>query len=258
MAEENLSTTDDYSSKEKSYDLFILALSLLSLITIVVMAIPIANPATKEVAFFTDTLICIIFLFDFFRSLIKAPRKLEYLKWGWMDLLGSLPAWPIFRFFRIWRVIRVVRILRRVSISELWYAVKERPAGSSLMLMTLFAIVLLGLSSYFILVAELRHPDANITTAPDAIWWSLVSVTTVGYGDRYPVSQPGRVVAIFLMVGGIGLFSVLTSYLSSAFVGADDDDQENEIKEMRRELAEVKQLLDELRRVILEQKRENH
>jgi voltage-gated potassium channel len=256
MAEGNLLTTDDYSNKDKSYDLFILALSLLSLVIIVVIAIPVARPETKEVAFFTDTLICIVFIFDFFRSLLKAPRKLEYLKWGWMDLLGSLPAWPIFRFFRIWRVIRVVRILRRVSIGELWYAVKERPAGSSLMLMTLFAIILLGSSSYFILAAELRTPDANITTATDAIWWALVSVTTVGYGDRYPVSQAGRGVAILLMVGGIGLFSVLTSYLSSAFVGADDS-QDNELKEIRREVAEVKQSLDELRRIIeSQQKRE--
>ena len=59
------------------------------------------------------------------------------------------------------------------------------------------------------------------------------------------------------MVGGIGLFSVLTSYLSSAFVGADDDDQDNEIKEMRRELAEVRQSLDELRRVIESQQKQD-
>jgi voltage-gated potassium channel len=166
-----------------------------------------------------------------------------------MDLLGSLPAWPIFRFFRIWRFIRVIRILRRASIRELWYVFIKRPAGSSLMLMTLFGIILLGLSSYFILIAESGNPEANINSATDAIWWSIVSVTTVGYGDRFPVTFPGRFVAIFLMIGGIGLFSVLTSYLSSAFVGADDD-QENEIKEMRRELVEVKQSLDDLRRVI--------
>jgi voltage-gated potassium channel len=257
MAEENPATGDDYSNRENSYDLFILALSLISLVTVVVMAVPVTSPETKEVAYFTDTLICLAFLFDFFRSLIRAPHKLEYLKWGWMDLLGSLPAWPIFRVFRIWRVIRVIRIMRRISLGELWRTAKERPADSSLMLMTLFGIVLLGLSSYLILIAEAGNPESNINSATDAIWWSIVSVTTVGYGDRFPVTFPGRFVAIFLMVGGIGLFSVLTSYLSSAFVGADDD-QENELKEVRRELADVKQSLDELRETILEQQKDNH
>jgi voltage-gated potassium channel len=187
----------------------------------------------------------------------SGPRTLSIL-WPTLNLNDQrLPAWPIFRFFRIWRFIRAVRILRRVSIRELWYVFIKRPAGSSLMIMTLFGIVLLGLSSYFILISEEGNPEANINTATDAIWWSMVSVTTVGYGDRFPVTVPGRFVAILLMVGGIGLFSILTSYLSSAFVGADDD-QENEIKEVRRELADVKQSLDELRQVILEQQRDTH
>ena len=64
MIEENLSTADNYNDKDKSYDLFILALSLLSLITIAIMAIPFARPEAKEVAYFVDTLICVVFLFD--------------------------------------------------------------------------------------------------------------------------------------------------------------------------------------------------
>jgi voltage-gated potassium channel len=256
MSEKNISTANGSENKDSSYDLFILALTLLSLVTVAVMAMPWVRPATKDIAFFVDTLICMVFLIDFVRSLVKAPRKLEYLKWGWMDLLGSLPAWPMFRFFRLWRFVRAIRILRRTSMQRLWRTVVERPAGSSLMLLTLFGIVLLGLASYFVLVAEIRDPDANITSSVDAIWWSIVSVTTVGYGDRYPVTESGRIVAIFLMIGGIGLFSVLTSYLSSTFIGAGDE-QENELREVRRELTEVKQVLDELSQIIHAQQRSN-
>jgi len=95
-------------------------------------------------------------------------------------------------------------------------------------------------------VAELRAPEANITSTTDAIWWSIVSVTTVGYGDRFPVTFSGRVVAIFLMVGGIGLVSVLTSFLSNAFIGAGDDEQHAELQQIRQELAEIRQMLQEL------------
>jgi len=240
-------SADDLEKRHSNYDLFILALTLMSLLVMVLFFIPWISPAGREVAYFLDTFISLIFMADFFRSLIKAPRKLEYLKWGWMDFLGSLPAWPIFRLFRIWRLLRAARILHHTGVKELWHSFVSRRAESSLLLTVLLAIMVLGFSSLAILEVEQLSPEANIVSAQDAIWWSLVSVTTVGYGDRFPVTVSGRLVAVLLMTAGIGLFGIITSYLSSLFIApVDDNGEDNEVAQLRAELAEIKQLLQEL------------
>ncbi len=226
-----------------NYDLFILALTLMSLVTMGITYMPFIHPENKQVAIFIDTLICIIFLFDFFRTLRQAPNKWAYLKWGWMDFLGSIPALPALRVFRLVRFVRLYRILGQTSLRDLWRTFIERPAESSLLITVLLGVALLGLSSFFIITFETHAPDSNITTADDAIWWTLVTITTVGYGDRYPVTLYGRGVALLLMVGGITLFSVLTSYLSTSFISADSED---DTEQLRQELVEVKQLLHQL------------
>jgi voltage-gated potassium channel len=81
----------------------------------------------------------------------------------------------------------------------------------------LITLLIVIFSSISILIVE-KSPDSNITTAEDAIWWALVTVTTVGYGDKYPVTTEGRLIAVILMFTGVGLFGVFTGYISSLFV----------------------------------------
>jgi voltage-gated potassium channel len=69
-----------------------------------------------------------------------------------------------------------------------------------------------------VFVAESSNPNANITTAGDALWWGIVTITTVGYGDQYPTTEPGRIIGVFLLVSGIALFSVLTAFIANAFL----------------------------------------
>jgi hypothetical protein len=67
------------------------------------------------------------------------------------------------------------------------------------------------------LSAEANAPKANIKTASDALWWGVVTMATVGYGDQYPVTNPGRIAGVFEMTVGVGIFSVLTSFLANWF-----------------------------------------
>jgi voltage-gated potassium channel len=69
-----------------------------------------------------------------------------------------------------------------------------------------------------ILWAESDKTDANIHTASDAIWWSYVTITTVGYGDRYPVTEWGRLVGVLLLSTGVGLFAVITGFIANVFL----------------------------------------
>jgi voltage-gated potassium channel len=64
-----------------------------------------------------------------------------------------------------------------------------------------------------------QDPNSNIKTAEDSIWWAFVTITTVGYGDKYPVTTEGRIIAAFLMVAGVGLFGTFTGFIASWFMG---------------------------------------
>lgn len=81
----------------------------------------------------------------------------------------------------------------------------------------LIAVLVLLFSSIAILEFE-TAPESNIKTAEDAIWWAYVTMTTVGYGDKYPVTTEGRIIAMVLMTVGVGLFGTFTAYVSSWFV----------------------------------------
>ncbi len=85
----------------------------------------------------------------------------------------------------------------------------------------LTAFLLIAFSSISILVCE-RHGDANIRTAEDAVWWSISTVTTVGYGDKYPVTTEGRIIGMLLMVAGVGMFGGLSGLVAAFFLGARD------------------------------------
>jgi voltage-gated potassium channel len=120
-------------------------------------------------------------------------------------------------------------------------------AGYSIALTT---ILLVAFASVSILIFE-SGPDANIRTAEDAIWWSVSTITTVGYGDRFPVSVEGRVIAMVLMISGVGLFGALSGTVASLFIGKEESSSELEevlwrLQRMEQTLAEQRQPLANL------------
>ena len=86
------------------------------------------------------------------------------------------------------------------------------------------------------------RPESNIHKAVDALWWSFVTITTVGYGDFHPITPSGRALAAVLMITGIGLFGTFTAFVASAFLSTDDKD---EIAELRDEVRELRRLIEQ-------------
>lgn len=171
-----------------------------------------------------DDGICIIFLIDFFTRLYKSKNKLSFMKWGWIDLISSIPSLPFVRFGRMFRLIRLFRILRAFrSIKVLTQHVfRNRVQGTMTAVATItFLVVIFG--SISILLVE-SDPNSNIKSAEDAIWWSLVTVTTVGYGDKYPITTEGRIIGVVLMFVGVGLFGTFTAYVASWFTAGKTTD----------------------------------
>lgn len=181
-------------------------------------SIVVLSPEVSSVLQLTDTLICIIFLIDFMRRLLKSENKLHFMKWGWIDLISSIPAIDVLRAGRFVRLFRLLRILRAIRSTKALvtyvFANRKRGAFSTV---AVISILLIIFSSVSILLVE-NDPNSNIKTAEDAIWWSFVTITTVGYGDKFPITTEGRMIAAVLMVAGVGLFGTFTGYVASWFM----------------------------------------
>jgi voltage-gated potassium channel len=89
---------------------------------------------------------------------------------------------------------------------------------AALLVVIFLALLLLEFGAGFTLAVELQAPNGNIKDASDALWYVYVTVTTVGYGDRYPVTNAGRLLGVLIMTVGVGLFGTLTGFLANAFV----------------------------------------
>ena len=239
-----------------SYSIFILVLTILSLAVMVVMLLPISD-ATYQLLSIYDNVICVIFLIDFFLNLRGASKKSDYFigQRGWLDLLGSIPSFGVFklgslfRLARLSRLARITRLMRGENKKTLVKDILENRSRYALFITILLTILVLTVASVMVLQFESKSPDANITTGGDALWYAIVTITTVGYGDFYPVTQAGRVTAMFIMFMGVGIIGALASILASMLVGGSTPAEEEETPAAEPALSveeELKTIKDEL------------
>jgi len=265
----NNKTANRPARKITTYDLVIGLLAIFSLIILIPLHFGNLSQSDQIVLIVLEDSLCAVFLFDFFRSLRLAPNKWGYfLKGGgWLDLLGSIPL-SAFAIFRVARLFRIIRLLRKMTGGELRRILTRRLAQSTLLFTLVIALFLIFTISWIVLRAEQNAPGANIKTYHEAVWWAFVTITTVGYGDYYPVTGVGQSMAIILMFFGLGIIGVLSSFLASTFISLqsrrkakvegekqNDEDEDNdedetsnleaELAAMKAELAAIKQLLEQ-------------
>lgn len=197
-------------------NILILVLSVYVLVALLIDVFLKLPPETERVLTFVDNIICIFFLIDFFVRLRRAENKWKFMRWGWIDLISSIPEVEFLRVGRALRLIRILRILRAFrSIRHIVQHIYKNRSQGALTTVGVLAFILIIFSSISILQFEADAPDSNIKTAEDALWWSYVTITTIGYGDKYPVTTEGRLVAVILMTAGVGLFGTFTAFVSS-------------------------------------------
>ena len=222
-----MSTEGTYSDDEvgsTGYEIFIGALSLLSLLNLVLYAL-MHDASNQQVIQVMDLLFSFLFLADFSMRMVRADSKSGYFfrQFGWADLLGSLP-FPQVKVLRIFRVLRVYRLLRRYGIRRIMRSLLTDRAGSALYTLLFIGIVVLQFGSLGVLHAEKGQPGANIETAGDALWYSIVTMSTVGYGDKYPVTPHGREIGTLIIIVGVGIFGTLTGFLANVFLSPKSED----------------------------------
>ncbi|WP_345763153.1 ion transporter [Diaminobutyricibacter sp. McL0608] len=206
--------------KSTGYEIFIGILSILSIVNIFLLYL-LRDPALDQVIEVMNAIFSAVFLIDFTYRIVTAPSRSAYFfrHFGWADLLASLP-FPQFKILRIFRLVRVYRLLRKVGIRTVGRTLIRDRAGSALYVLLLMGVFVLQFGSLWILRVEEHAPGANITTASDALWYTIVTISTVGYGDQYPVTQLGRIIGTVIIIVGVGIFGTFTGYLATVFLGS--------------------------------------
>lgn len=227
-----------------AYQLLMLVFCLFALV-VQILQVASTNAEILVILGRADLLLCAIFLIDFGVSFHRAPRKLRYmLTWGWLDLLSALPALDAARWARLARIARVARVLRAMRASRELSALLFRDRGrAAAFAAAMLAFLLIIGSSAAVLHFE-QTESANIKHADDALWWAFTTITTVGYGDRYPTTAEGRVVAALLMTGGVGLFSALSGALAAWFLKPDEEAVDAELLLLRSEIGALRDLME--------------
>ena len=198
--------------------LLVILLSVYVLVVLVVDTLVKLPTETARLLTFIDDIICVFFLFEFCLRFYQAENKLKFMQWGWIDLISSIPALPFLRAGRALRLVRLLRIMRAFrSTKHLIRYVFESRVKGTFTAVSIIAVLMILFSSVAILQVE-DQPTSNIKSAEDALWWSYITITTVGYGDKYPVTTEGRLIAAVLMTVGVGLFGTFTGFLASWFV----------------------------------------
>ena len=195
-----------------------------------------------------DIAVCAVFMTDFFLQLKAAKRKWDYLKWGWIDFVSSIPSLPFLRIGRLARIVRILRLLRgvrstRIIVKHLY----ENRARGTFATVVMITFVLILFSSIAVLNVE-TTPESTIKSAEDALWWALATVTTVGYGDVYPKTTVGHIVGAVLMIAGVALFGTFTATVSSFFVHQDIKHEEDKSDMILQKLDALSERLEQIER----------
>lgn len=192
-----------------------LYLSVVSIIILVCLFVLDNNTEIYKLLNIYDFAICVYFMYEFLSVFKKSESKLKYLfkEGGWIDLLSAIPSIEFLRVGRFVKIFRLFRIFKSFKLLKSFITQKENK-------FSLFGLIYLFVFIIFpiiILIIEGGVDNSNIKTAEDALWWTYVSITTVGYGDFYPVTSLGKIIASILILFGVGLFGIVTSYFSNKF-----------------------------------------
>jgi hypothetical protein len=212
--------------KNLGYEIFVGVLSILSILNIF-LAILYKDADMQGILDIMNGLFSIIFLGDFTYRILTTDAKADYFfrKFGWADLLASLP-FPQAKILRVFRLFRVYRLMRDVGPKKIADTLIKDRAGSALYVLLLMGILVLEFGALAVLKQEQANPDANIKTASDAVWYVIVTISTVGYGDRYPTTGPGRIIGALIILIGVGIFGTFTGFLANFFLAPAKKEEE--------------------------------
>lgn len=208
------------------------------------------DPRLREVAHILNWIVWLAFCAEFVIRWIPR-RSVTFLREAWFDLLLIVISppflvpdyWQGLRSLRAVRVLRMLRLVRAGAIAGIGLRLTRRLFGRRKFHYTALvaiAVVFMGALGVFIFESE---SNKAIGSFGDALWWAVVTATTVGYGDVSPVTLEGRLIAVVLMLTGIGVIGVFTATVASMFF---EQDKQSELDQIRTRLDSIERKLEEL------------
>jgi len=201
------------------WDFVILIFSIFSLALLPIQMLYRGQEDVLQIVDSADHVLCSFFFADFLKQLIQAKgARLAYMKYGWIDLLSSIPIQGA-QFGRVFRILRILKVIRQVSkLSDITEGIFRNPTAGAFAVTLVLAVTTVFMSAFLVLEAEANVVGAKIINAGDALWWAVTTVTTVGYGDVYPVTTAGRFVGVVTMFVGIAVAGSLTATMASILI----------------------------------------
>lgn len=240
--------SERYSEFDRRVGPWMVGLSILFVGVFIVGFLPNVSEATRAVCDEIGWAIWAIFVLEFVARLILAPDRRRALRTHLFDLLVL-----VLPFLRAFRGIRAIRGVARAVLAVGGVTLSGRALDSTRRAARSrgvpYVIALVSMATMagalIVLQVESGAPNRNIASLGDAVWWAVSTVTTVGYGDRYPTTTEGRFVAFALMLLGLGLFSLVTARIAAFFVGDEHaaDEARVALAAVERRLAQIENLL---------------
>lgn len=191
------------------YEVFIFFLLLLYL-TVIIVGYSGSEVLSRQEIKWIDLSLSCYFLVEYLIRLYQAPQKWVFIKKNIFDLIAII---PFDTFFKVARLMRVIRLIRIMKFSK---TIREIFKSGGLSYVVVFTVLVMAWGSVSVYILE-KGENPSINSFSDALWWSIVTVTTVGYGDISPVTIGGRIIAGVLMLVGIGLIGSITGSMAIYF-----------------------------------------
>jgi voltage-gated potassium channel len=252
-------------SRKKILNVSKMLLSLIIIVDVILITYSlifnISDALYQKILLF-DIVTCIILLFDFFYGFFKSSDKKQYFRDNWIELIASIPFDIVLSPFIVLRYLRLIRIVRVIFLVSEYFEVVGKFLKNTRLdeILAVFIIIVIGSTLSLYLV------DPGMNNIFDDLWFVVVSITTVGYGDITPVSVYGKILSLILLIVGVFIFSAITGAISTYFMdnllkegsyrinelnekvdvlNSQIEENNQKINELNREIAELKELIRE-------------
>jgi len=235
------SIVEDNTTKEgRVFDYFIQTLIVISVICFSIETLPNNSNLLISILYIVEVSCIIIFSIEYLLRIFVAKQPLKYIFsfYGLVDLLAILPfylsrsldlrAIRIFRFFRLFRALKLIRYSRALKR----FSIASRIVKEEILLFIFATSILVFISAIGIYHFENKAQPETFSSIFHSLWWAIVTITTVGYGDAYPITVGGKIFTFFVLIIGIGVVTVPAALVATALIKARDL-EEKEIKERK-------------------------